>query len=201
MPRVSVMEVPGTCLFFSGERTHPDIHFLDSSPASFRVSHMYQNYKMLDPFKLVSLKLVSSECLFPKHSRAPAHSQEVSGSGPAPSCSVSLRYTGVLSLPLKSTAEASFARRCLLLTASHHSLSPGDRQGRKNLRIQPFAACLHSPPSDVHTSVPGLYRPEGRWRAKLAPVPVKECGWLLSSPVLLLWSRWPQSYSGFITFL
>lgn len=145
MPHVSVMEVPGTCLFFSGERTHPDIHFLDSSPVSFRVSHMYQNYKMLDPFKLVSLKLVSSECLFPKHSRAPAHSQEVSGSGPAPSCSVSLRYTSVLSLPLKSTAEASFARRCLLLPASRHSLSPGDRQGRKNLNSTVCCLLTQSP--------------------------------------------------------
>lgn len=122
VPHVSVLEVPGTCLFLSEKRTHPDIHFLDSSPVSFRVSHTYQNYKMLDPLKLMSLKLIFSECLFPKHSRAPAHSQEISGSGPTPSCSVSLCYIGVLSLRLKSTAVASFTGRCLL-TVSRHLLS------------------------------------------------------------------------------
>lgn len=84
---------------------------------------------MLDPLKLMSLKPISSECLFPKHSSAPAHSQEVSGSGRALSCSVSLHYTDVLSLPLKSTAEASFTRKCLLLTASGHSLFPRRQTG------------------------------------------------------------------------
>lgn len=90
----------------------------------------------------MSLKLIFSECLFPKHSRAPAHSQEIGGSGPAPSCSVSLRYTGVLSLRLKSTAEASFARRCLL-TASHHSLSHRRQTGMEEPK-KSIVCCLFS---------------------------------------------------------
>lgn len=125
---------------------------------------------MLDPLKLMSLKPISSECLFPKHSSAPAHSQEVSGSGRAPFCSVSLRYTDVLSLPLKSTAEASFTRKntCCSLPAATHC-SPGDRQGWKNLRIQPFAACSHSFSSDVHTSVRGLSWPRRKMEGQAGP--------------------------------
>lgn len=144
-----------TCLCYGGSRhmsvplwrkNSPRYSLFRFFPVSFRVSHMYQNYKMLNPLKLMSLKLISSESLFPKHSRAPAHSQEIGGSGPAPSCSVSLRYTGFLSLQLKSTAEASFARRCLLLTASRHSLSPRRQTGKEEPKNSTVCCLLTQSP-------------------------------------------------------
>lgn len=43
---LSVLEILGTYLFLSGERTIPDTHFLDSSHVFFRFFTQTQNYKM-----------------------------------------------------------------------------------------------------------------------------------------------------------
>lgn len=113
---------------------------------------------MLDPLKIVLLKLIFLLYFFPRTPGYLLEAKKPCGSRPAPSCSVSdISIHRVLSLGLKSTTGGQLHPKVPTAHCQPPFAVPQET-GVKNIRIQLSVAYPHSPANDCTSAniIPGL---------------------------------------------